>query len=140
TDDDRVLLDLTAGVARVVVANKSDLPAAWTRLDMSDSVVCISALDGEGLDDLRTAILSAIAGTGSVARDLPAVTNLRHVDLLTRAREALGRAASAARAHVPEEFVLADINDARALLEEVTGARTSDDLLGHIFSSFCIGK
>jgi tRNA U34 5-carboxymethylaminomethyl modifying GTPase MnmE/TrmE len=59
---------------------------------------------------------------------------------LTRAGEALERAASAARAQVPEEFVLADINDARALLEEVTGARTTDDLLGHIFASFCIGK
>ena len=140
TDDDRMLLDLTASVERVIVANKSDLPAAWTPLDVSEAVVRISALEGEGLEDLRSAILGAIAGTGSVPRDLPAVTNLRHIDLLTRAREALGRAASAALAHVPEEFVLADINDARALLEEVTGARTSDDLLGHIFASFCIGK
>jgi tRNA modification GTPase len=62
------------------------------------------------------------------------------VDLLTRARGALERAASAAAAGTPEEFVLADINEARGLLEEITGARTNEDLLGHIFANFCIGK
>ena len=41
---------------------------------------------------------------------------------------------------VAEEFVLTDLQDARAALEEVTGKRTSDDLLRHIFSRFCIGK
>jgi tRNA U34 5-carboxymethylaminomethyl modifying GTPase MnmE/TrmE len=41
---------------------------------------------------------------------------------------------------VPEEFVLTDLQDARAALEEVTGKRTSEDLLRHIFSRFCIGK
>jgi tRNA modification GTPase len=39
-----------------------------------------------------------------------------------------------------EEFVLADLQEARAALEEVTGKRTSDELLNHIFSRFCIGK
>ena len=41
---------------------------------------------------------------------------------------------------MPEEFVLTDLNDARIALEEVTGKRTSEDLLRHIFSRFCIGK
>jgi tRNA modification GTPase len=140
TDDDRVVLEQTASVVGVVVANKSDLPAAWTTLDGNEKLVRVSALEGEGIDSLRSAIVGAIGSTRSDARDLPAVTNLRHIDLLTRAREALDRGASAARAQVPEEFVLADINDARALLEEVTGARSTDDLLGHIFASFCIGK
>jgi tRNA modification GTPase len=41
---------------------------------------------------------------------------------------------------LPEEFVLADLQDARAALEEITGQRTSEDVLAHIFSRFCIGK
>jgi tRNA U34 5-carboxymethylaminomethyl modifying GTPase MnmE/TrmE len=41
---------------------------------------------------------------------------------------------------MPEEFVLADLQSAREALEEVTGKRTADDVLIHIFSRFCIGK
>jgi tRNA modification GTPase len=71
------------------------------------------------------------------------VTNVRHAALLERARVALGRAGDAVEAAggpVAEEFVLTDLQDARAALEEVTGKRTSEDLLRHIFSRFCIGK
>jgi tRNA modification GTPase len=140
TEDDRALLSETAGTPRVIVANKSDLPAAWAPLMVGGDVVQVSALRGDGIDLLREAMLSAIAGVMPDGRDVPAITNLRHVDLLTRARTALERAASAASARAPEEFVLADINEARGLLEEITGARTSEDLLGHIFASFCVGK
>jgi tRNA U34 5-carboxymethylaminomethyl modifying GTPase MnmE/TrmE len=41
---------------------------------------------------------------------------------------------------MPEEFVLADLQDARAALEEIGGKRAPDELLAHIFSRFCIGK
>ena len=74
------------------------------------------------------------------ARDLPAITNMRHVALVEAARAALDRAARAAGQGTPEEFVLADLNEARRRLEEVTGARTADDVLAEIFSKFCIGK
>lgn len=137
---DRTLLADTADSRRVIVANKSDLPPAWSIDEAGPDVVRVSALRGEGIDSLRAAVIASIEDSTEPARDPPAVTNLRHVDLLTRARAALGNAAAAASSAVPEEFVLADINDARRLLEEITGARTSEDLLGHIFASFCIGK
>jgi tRNA modification GTPase len=60
-----------------------------------------------------------------------------------RAHAALGRAREAAAAEggaLPEEFVLADLQEARAALEEVIGRRTSEDVLAHIFSRFCVGK
>ena len=59
---------------------------------------------------------------------------------MTRAQEALRRSQEAASSNAPEEFVLVDLTEARTLLEEVTGSRTADDLLAHIFASFCIGK
>jgi tRNA modification GTPase len=139
TDDDRSLLRDTAGVPSVVVANKSDLERVWPDGDVGRPVVRVSALTGEGQDAVRQAIVGVIRGPG-LERDLPAVTNMRHLDLLTRARAALVRAAAAAGEGVPEEFVLADLIDARRLLEEITGARTADHVLGHIFSTFCIGK
>ena len=69
--------------------------------------------------------------------------HVRHIALVRRAHDALLRARSAASADggsLPEEFVLADLQDARGALEEIAGRRAADDLLAHIFSRFCIGK
>jgi tRNA modification GTPase len=88
---------------------------------------------------MRAAMARSLSG-GERLRDTPAVTNMRHVELLTRARAALGRAAAAAAAGTPEEFVAADVGEARALLEEITGRRTPADVLHAIFDRFCIGK
>ena len=134
--DEAALLEETAARCRVVAANKCDLPAAW---QPSPEMIEVSAKTGDGLAPLRAQLVSALGGQDHY-RDAPAITNVRHVDLVRRARAALERAAAAAAAGTPEEFVLADLNDARALLEEVTGARTADDVLRSIFENFCIGK
>jgi tRNA modification GTPase len=139
TDDDRRLLEETRAQARVIAANKSDLPAAWCARDVSAAAVSVSAVSGEGLDGLREAIVLAAAGRAA-ARDVPAITNARHAELLREARRALGRAAEAARASTPEEFLLADVHEARALLEEVTGRRAPEAIVHAIFERFCIGK
>jgi tRNA modification GTPase len=139
TDDDRELLDATARSPRVVVANKSDLAAAWPLGDAGVEIVTVSAADGEGMDALRRAMAAALSD-GERLRDAPMITNARHIDLLSRAAETLRRAADAAGARTPEEFVAADVTDARARLEEVTGTRTPDDVLHAIFDKFCIGK
>ena len=78
-----------------------------------------------------------------IQRDRPALTNVRHIALVEHAQDALLRARAAASADggsMPEEFVLADLADARAALEEITGRRATEDLLAHIFQHFCIGK
>jgi len=138
TADDELLIEQTAARPRVVVANKSDLAPAWDPAQLTMPAIELSARTGDGLDQLRQALTGA--SHGETARDTPAVTNLRHVALLERAREALQRARGAAAAGTPEEFVLSDVHDARARLEEVTGARTPDDMLQAIFARFCIGK
>jgi tRNA modification GTPase len=68
---------------------------------------------------------------------------LRHIALLERAYDSVSRARAAAGAdgaRLSEEFVLADLQEARAALEEISGRRTPDDVLAHIFARFCIGK
>jgi tRNA modification GTPase len=121
---------------RLLVASKADLPACWDRAD----AVAVSARTGVGVDDLRSRIISAL---DIEVDERPGITNLRHIALVERAEEALVRARtatnSAGRA-MPEEFVLADLQDARAALEEVTGKRAPEDVLAHIFSRFCVGK
>jgi tRNA modification GTPase len=135
--DDHALLEATATRPRVVVANKHDLPAAWEAREAGTPLVRVSALTGAGLDELGADLLRA---AGGVAYEVPVITNLRHVDLLSRARAALDRARAAAADRLPEELVLEDLGEARACFEEVTGRRTPDDVLEHIFSTFCIGK
>jgi len=138
---DRHLLEETAGRRRLVVLNKSDLGADLGVVPGGAGRLRVSARTGDGFGDLRAGILRAL--DVEMRDDAPAITNLRHVALLERAHEALLRARVAAGAGgdaLPEEFVLADLQEARAALEEISGRRTSEDVLSHIFARFCIGK
>jgi tRNA modification GTPase len=121
----------------LIVDNKSDLEAA----SIDGRAIAVSARTGAGLDDLRRRIVAAL--DVDLLRDRPAITNVRHIALVERAHDGFARALAAARSDggsMSEEFVLADLADARSALEEVSGRRAPDDLLEHIFSKFCIGK
>ena len=141
--EDTALLRESASSQRLVVVNKIDLPASWAvdALPSPDASACIqvSMKTPEGLRDLRQAVADAL-GARERLRDTVAVTNIRHIELLGRVQDALARAATAAAESVSEEFVLVDLQEARAALEEITGKRTSEDVLQHIFQHFCIGK
>jgi tRNA modification GTPase len=135
TDDDVRLLDETSSRPRVIVTSKCDLPAAAAL-----SGIDVSAVTGEGLQLLRCAIARELSGE-EPGRESPALTNLRHITLLEEVRDSLQRAVDALEAgEVPEEFLLTDLHAARARFDEVVGARTPDDVLTHIFATFCIGK
>jgi tRNA modification GTPase len=150
--EDETILASTASRPRIVVMNKTDLPAVH---EPREAAVEVSVLAGQGLDTLAEAIAAAL-GSATDHRDQPRVTNLRHITLLENARAALMRAqlavgpstarsgvavrASESGTAIPEEFVLADLAEASHLLQEVTGKRTSEDLLASIFERFCIGK
>ncbi len=156
TEDDRAILAETAAQPRVVVLNKSDLPDAMPAMPAGRHfsgagggegalLVELSARSGAGLDDLIAAIEGMLSASGGGMglpdhRDQPAVTNVRHTVLLERARAALVRAIEALEGQVSEEFPLLDLQEAAHALQEITGRRTSDDLLHHIFAKFCIGK
>ena len=143
TADDRVVLEETSATPRVVVVNKLDRPGAWSAaaLPLGDdaSRVEVSARTGRGIDRLRKELRRVLVGeTGS--RETPMVANIRHIELLEQAESSLAAAAEAAERRAAEEFVLEDLARARSVLEELTGKRTPDDVLAHIFERFCIGK
>jgi tRNA modification GTPase len=140
-DDDRSVIAATSGRPRVVVRNKADLPAVWSQEEVGAGSLAVSAATGEGIDRLRHAIVEALTASEEL-RDPPAISNARHIALLETARVHVERVSEAAAAGIgtPEEFLLADLQQARAALEEITGRRTTEDLLRHIFERFCIGK
>lgn len=148
TGEDQAILDV-AREPRIVVANKSDLAASeggpglqpWANAQGLKPLrsMRVSSRTGEGLDELRHAIITALAGTDDL-RDTPLVSNQRHLQCAATARDAVARAIDTAEDGATEEIVLAELSDARQSLEWLTGRRTPDDVLAHIFSHFCIGK
>ena len=140
SDEDRDVLASTANQRRVIVINKSDLPAVLSVEPLEHlEPVELSATTGSGIANLIDAIAATLNASESL-RDQPQITNTRHIVLLERARAAIDRATTALEGEVPEEFPLLDLQEAAHALQEITGQRTSDDLLRHIFERFCIGK
>jgi tRNA modification GTPase len=138
-DDERLLRG--AGGAQLVIANKADLESAWLSDGVTAGALEVSAATGAGLDAVRTAIVTALSGaTGEEWRDPPRLSNLRHLQQVERALTAVERSLEGLHEGATEELVLAELSDARTALESLTRTRTSDDLLVHIFSRFCIGK
>jgi len=123
---------LAPGAQRTVVYNKLDLAPQFKP---PAGAVAVSAKTGQGLEDLRAAILAA-AGWSSTGESV-FLARERHLRALESAREHL----DAARGELARwEFFAEELRLAHAALGAITGEFTADDLLGQIFSRFCIGK
>jgi len=120
------------------VLNKCDLGVADGFVSEKDSVR-ISALTGEGIESLRTAIL-AFLHRGDVDNEGLLVTNARHYDLLKTASYELGNAISALNDELSEELILVSLHNALKYLGQITGETTTEDILSQVFATFCIGK
>lgn len=125
--------------ARIVVINKIDLARTTVhrRSDDGQPTLWLSALTGEGLDALR-AMLKELATAG--AGDGAFSARRRHVVALESVGEHLARTAEALHDSRAGELAAEELRHAQQALGEITGTYSSDDLLGAIFSSFCIGK
>lgn len=140
-NNDRLLLeDLPASVARVVIVNKSDLEDATPHRVANDgeTLIALSAKTGEGIELLREE-LKRLAGADE-AMEGAFSARARHVAGLERANERVHAAAEIMRERRAGELAAEELRTAQRHLNEITGEYTSDDLLGAIFSTFCIGK
>jgi tRNA modification GTPase len=140
------LLDKTAGRKRLLVLNKSDLCGDNGNRTISPNgpltseigAIRTSAITGQGIEELRSKILTLAGAGGQPEQGF--LTNLRHRELITASIAALDAAARGLSVDTPHEMVLLDLYNGLKSLDEITGATTTDDILGLIFSSFCIGK
>lgn len=109
---------------------------------VSVPVVTVSALTGEGIGWLEAEVAGCVGRLlgRSEEGDVPLITSARHVEALRAAHEGLGRAAGAARASLPLEFIAADVREGADALSSIVGEISSDDVLNNIFGSFCVGK
>ena len=139
--EDESLLQQAQSRRAIVVENKSDLAASACQSEAAgDQRVRTSALTGEGIAELRAAILRHIAGDATTQQEGGFLTNARHQALVHESLNALANARRAVEEKIPHEMLLLDLYNALRPLDDITGATTADDILNLIFSSFCIGK
>jgi tRNA modification GTPase len=138
---DRDLLSQTADSRRLIVMNKSDLPSFCGANGCvgAGRTINVSARTGEGLDELRAAMLETLNSAGVESEGL-LITNVRHYDLLCRTKQELELAQAAFRDRHSEELVLVPLHNALKFLGQITGETTTEDILSEIFATFCIGK
>jgi tRNA modification GTPase len=145
-DEDRRVVELCRGRAGVALLNKSDLPQALgvdslRGCGLAMPALRVSALSGEGFDELRHELLSAVETLGGDSQgDGVAISRERHRDALARAMDALGAAEDSTRVAMPPEIVAVDVAIAAEALASISGQVTSEDVLDAIFREFCIGK
>ncbi len=104
------------------------------------AVVKTSARTRAGIHTLQQALLSLLTPNQSSEVESEVITNLRHQQSIKEAIRFLEKAGQAAACAVPHEMLLLDLYDSLHSLDAVTGATTTEDLLGVIFSTFCVGK
>ena len=115
-------------------------PSALEGLLRDFPSVRISALTGEGIDDLRKAIRDLVLAGEDDVTAAPIVPNLRHREALLEASRRFRDAASGAGKGLPLEIVAVDLQAGLKALGEITGESTSEEVLDRIFSQFCLGK
>jgi tRNA modification GTPase len=142
-EDDRQLMELISGKNAVIVINKSDLPAKMSLEGIREEgreYLMISALSGEGVEKLKSAIFHSNLRSWAEERDGVVVTNIRHKTALDKTSASLGRALGLFLTGQPLEFFSIELREALDSLGEITGTVTTEDILDKIFSTFCIGK
>jgi tRNA modification GTPase len=139
--DAEIAAQLPAALPRVLVRNKIDLAGLEPRAGRNGeaSEVLLSAKTGTGIDMLRDAILAAVGAQADMEGTF--LARERHLRALYAAAAHLGDAAAHLDAALPPlELFAEELRAAQAELSAITGEFTADDLLGAIFSRFCIGK
>lgn len=144
-EDIQLIQQKTSGIniPIVIVGNKIDvatLDSVKEKFQLEIAPIYISAKNNFNIEELKEKLLSLI-DTGILKSDQTIVSNARHLDALNKSLEALDMVLNGLDSHITGDFLALDIRKALQHLGEITGAIDVDkDILGTIFSKFCIGK
>ncbi|NOU18047.1 MAG: tRNA uridine-5-carboxymethylaminomethyl(34) synthesis GTPase MnmE [Bacteroidales bacterium] len=138
TDDQRLIILLNKEdkadkdrLNSILSMLKKDYPSIYA--------LTISAKSGHNIEQLTNTLIN-IGLHGQTDSDEVIVTNVRHYESLLKTKENLDQAITGLSTNLPSDLLAIDIRQAIYYLGEITGEITTDDILGHIFSKFCIGK
>lgn len=141
TEEQKLLIKTGNDERAIVLYNKIDLTGTQPELKQGESghtEILLSAKTGAGLE-LFTQHLKKILGMQDLSEDV-FMARKRHLDALERTRTLLEKALKQCGEHTAPELLAEELRLAQQSLGEITGEFVPDDLLGEIFSRFCIGK
>ncbi|SFD71233.1 tRNA modification GTPase trmE [Lentibacillus persicus] len=145
TDEDEKLFEAVQGLDYIILVNKTDLEQ---KLDMErvraladgKPVISASLIKEEGIDELESAIADTFFSGDIDTGDMTYVSNIRHIQLLKQAKQALEDAVASLEMEMPLDIVQIDVTRTWEFLGEIIGDTASDSLIDQLFSQFCLGK
>ncbi|QTN01194.1 tRNA uridine-5-carboxymethylaminomethyl(34) synthesis GTPase MnmE [Sediminibacillus dalangtanensis] len=145
TQEDLNLFKAVEGLEVVVIVNKTDLPQKINlekvkELAKDHSVITTALIEEKGIDDLEKAISETFFEGDLDAGDLTYVSNVRHIQLLKQALQALSDAMEGMENQMPIDLVQIDVTRTWEILGEIIGDTVHDSLIDQLFSQFCLGK
>jgi tRNA modification GTPase len=145
TEEDFTLFEAIQGLEYIVIINKTDLEQKLdleqvSKLVGDKKIVSTSLLKEEGINELEAAIAESFFAGEIDSGDLTYVSNVRHIQLLKQAKQALEDAMESLEMGMPLDIVQIDVTRTWEFLGEIIGDTASDSLIDQLFSQFCLGK
>jgi tRNA modification GTPase len=143
-DEDIKIANLVKNKKVIIVINKSDLPSAADiskirDIVRSDNIIKVSVNTESGVDKVKKKIAQIIYNGKVEIKDID-VTNVRHRDILIKARESIKNGINTINNGFPVDCASIEFKEAYLKLGEITGDTAAEDIVDRIFSNFCVGK
>jgi len=143
--DDFEIFGELGGKRKIIAINKKDLQPRLqledVRKEFSDPIVWISALEKDGIEDLKEAIYNSLTrGEIRLSAESVIVANVRHKIALQQTKDNLSAGLRGLDEETSLEFIAFEIRSALEVLGEIVGETTTEEVLDRIFEQFCIGK
>ncbi|MEG0371409.1 MAG: tRNA uridine-5-carboxymethylaminomethyl(34) synthesis GTPase MnmE [Clostridium sp.] len=143
-NEDKQIIEYLEGKKVIVIVNKMDLDMKldinYIKERFDDSFIIYTSVNTEdGIEEIKDKIASLV-NIGEISIKDVYITNVRHRDVLVKAKESLEGGLHALDINMPLDMASVELKDAYLKLGEITGEAYSEDILDKIFSDFCIGK
>lgn len=143
--EDKEIMNIIKDRKSIILLNKNDLVKVLDKNIIynnfeNNKVIETSILKEEGIKELENAILDLFLDGGIQVSNTIMITNLRHRDLLVKARDNIATAIKSSKKGYPLDAIEIDLRNAYNQLSEITGETIEEDVLDKIFNDFCIGK
>ena len=145
SEEDVEILDIIKNKKSIILLNKADLNSVLNENDarfknITENVLKISALNGNGLEELYSVIAKMFSLNEINIDNDVIITNLRHKNLISKAIENVKKARNTVKENMPIDIIAIFVKDILEDLGNITGEVVTDDIINEIFSKFCLGK